>query len=118
MFTQIAVHQNRQSTSMKSPNVRELSVDLAAKAKSELNESTKRVPDDLEALRVWVGKQEHIAARTDDQFLIAFLRGCKYSLERAKEKLDTYYTVRTAIPEFFQQRDPNDAKLQEVMTLG
>lgn len=103
---------------MKSPNVRELSVDLAAKAKSELNESTKRVPDDLEALRVWVGKQEHIAARTDDQFLIAFLRGCKYSLERAKEKLDTYYTVRTAIPEFFQQRDPNDAKLQEVMTLG
>lgn len=103
---------------MKPPSVRPLSAELAAKAKAELNENAKRVPDDLEALRSWVSKQEHITARTDDQFLIAFLRGCKYSLERAKEKLDTYYTVRSAIPEFFQQRDPTDAKLQEIIALG
>lgn len=59
-----------------------------------------------------------ISILSDDQFLIAFLRGCKYSLERAKEKIDTYYTVRSAIPEFFQARDPNDAKLQEIISLG
>lgn len=103
---------------MKSPDIRELSAELAAKARAELNENPKRIADDLVALRSWLAKQPHLTARTEDQFLLAFLRGCKYSLERAKEKLDTYYTVRTAIPEFFQQRDPNDAKLQEIIALG
>lgn len=55
---------------------------------------------------------------TDDQFLVAFLRGCKHSLERTKEKLDTYYTIRTAIPEFFNNRNPLDQKLQDIMSHG
>lgn len=128
---------------MKTPSIRPLSSELAAKAKSELNESTKKIPDDLDALKQWLAKQTHLTARfgntnisivainvliktiklpienlPDDQFLIAFLRGCKYSLERAKEKIDSYYTVRSAIPEFFQERDPEDPKLQEVFALG
>ena len=103
---------------MKTPDIRPLSKDLAIKAQQELNENPNRIVDDLAAIKSWLSKQDYINARTDDQFLIAFLRGCKYSLERAKEKIDTYYTVRTAIPEFFLQRDPTSTKLQEVMTLG
>lgn len=48
---------------MKTLSVRPLSADLAAKAKSELNESNKKIPDDLEAIKQWLSKQAHITAR-------------------------------------------------------
>lgn len=57
----------------------------------------------------------HIA---DDQFLVCFLRGCKFSIERAKEKLDMFYTIRTAIPEFFTNRDPSNLHIQHIVDLG
>lgn len=103
---------------MKTLAIRPLTPELAEKAKIELNENPKKISDDLDAIKSWLAKQVHIHARIDDQFLIAFLRGCKYSLERAKEKIDMYYTVRSAIPEFFLSRDPTNPKLQEIMTLG
>lgn len=55
---------------------------------------------------------------TDDQFLISFLRGCKFSLERTKEKLDAYWTLKTIIPEFFRDRDPEDPHIKETVKLG
>lgn len=99
-------------------SLRSIPPELEEKAKTELNEVTTRIPADLAALKAWLSKQAHLNPRTDDQFLVSFLRGCKYSLEKTKEKLDNYYTVKTAIPEFFETRDPNDAKLQECAMLG
>lgn len=54
----------------------------------------------------------------DDQFLVSFLRGCKFSYEKSKEKLDMYFTVRSAIPEFFYDRDPSYTNLKEAIRLG
>lgn len=99
-------------------SLRPLAPELAEKAKAEVNEVTARIPEDLAALRAWLSKQPHLNPRTDDQFLVSFLRGCKYSLEKTKEKLDHYYTVKTAIPEFFENRDPTNAKIQENAMLG
>lgn len=53
-----------------------------------------------------------------DQWLLAFLRGSKFSLERSKEKLDMYYTMRTIVPEIFANRDPLEPKIQEILKLG
>lgn len=53
-----------------------------------------------------------------DQWLIAFLRGCKFSLERSKEKMDMYYTLKTIVPEFFANRDPLDDRIQEILKIG
>uniref|UniRef100_A0A182QUH0 CRAL-TRIO domain-containing protein n=1 Tax=Anopheles farauti TaxID=69004 RepID=A0A182QUH0_9DIPT len=99
-------------------NLRPLVPELAEKARSELNEVPNRIAEDLAALRAWLIKQPHLNARTDDQFLVNFLRGCKYSLEKTKEKLDNYYTVKTAIPEFFDNRDPDNETLQTYMSFG
>jgi hypothetical protein len=49
---------------------------------------------------------------------VAFLRGGKYSLERAKEKLDNYLTVKTAIPEFFNDRDPANEYVVQAAKIG
>ncbi|XP_023953080.1 alpha-tocopherol transfer protein-like [Bicyclus anynana] len=98
-------------------SIRPLTPELAAKAQKELNEDPKRIPSDLEHIKDWLAKQPHIYARTDDQWLIAFLRGCKYSLERTKEKLDLYYTLRTITPELYTFK-PDNPKFDEFMDSG
>ncbi|ETN66916.1 hypothetical protein AND_001287 [Anopheles darlingi] len=100
------------------PNIRPLSAELAKKAADELFEKPERLDEDLAALRTWLSKCPHIKARTDDQFLMMFLRGSKHSLERAKEKLDMYYAIRTAAPELMRNRDPEEAKSTELIKLG
>ncbi|XP_058460640.1 alpha-tocopherol transfer protein-like [Malaya genurostris] len=100
------------------PNIRPLCPELARKAREELHEIPERLDDDLAALRAWLAKCPHIKSRTDDQFLVTFLRGGKHSLERAKEKLDLYYSVRTALPELMKNRDPSNKKMATLMRLG
>lgn len=88
------------------PDIRALSEGLQKIAESELNEVPSRIEEDLSAFRQWITKQPHLRGRTDDQHLISFLRGTKFSLERAKQKYDMFYTVRSALPEVFKNRDP------------
>lgn len=52
---------------------------------------------------------------SDDQWILAFLRGCKFSLERTKEKIDAYYTIKSALPEFFKNRDPMAPVAQDIL---
>jgi hypothetical protein len=49
---------------------------------------------------------------SEDARLERFLYGCKLSVERAKRVLDTYYTVRATVPEFFRDRDPLSRDMQ------
>lgn len=95
---------------------RTLSNELQKVACEELKENPKRIPEDIALLRQWILKQSHLKSRIDDQFLLSFLRGSKYSLQKAKDKLDSYWTLKTMIPEFFGSRDP--VELQEIMDLG
>uniref|UniRef100_A0A336K545 CSON001566 protein n=1 Tax=Culicoides sonorensis TaxID=179676 RepID=A0A336K545_CULSO len=98
--------------------IRPLPDGLAKIAADELNEKPERIEQDLQAIRDWLAKSPHIKARTDDQFLIGFLRGCKYSLERVKEKFDLYYSIRRAIPEVFASRNPRLDRVREIIRLG
>lgn len=99
-------------------NVRKLSDELQKVACDELNEVPDRMQADVDALRSWLQQATHIKSRDDDQFLVTFLRGCKYSLEKAKKKIEMYYTARTITPEFFANRDPTDKFLGEIIDLG
>ncbi|CAK1549781.1 unnamed protein product [Leptosia nina] len=98
--------------------IRELTPELAEIARKELNENPKRTPKDIQHLKEWVAKQPHLRARTDDQWLLALLRGCKFSLERVKEKLDLYYTLRTTAPEITLRLKPTEDEFLEFLRLG
>ncbi|KAH8270835.1 hypothetical protein KR018_006379, partial [Drosophila ironensis] len=98
-------------------DLRPLSPELRSIAEAELNEVEERVPADLAALRDWLAKQPHLKARQDDQFLVGFLRGCKFSLEKTKSKLDHFYTIKTLMPELFANRTM-DAKNIELCRTG
>lgn len=99
-------------------NIRPLTPSLAALSAKELNETPERLVTDLKELKDWIKQSPHLNARTDDQFLVTFLRGCKFSLEKAKQKFDLYYTVRSKMPEVMFNRDPLDEKLQAIIRLG
>ena len=68
---------------------------------------------DVAAIREWLSKQPHLPNHMDDARLERFLFGCKNSLERCKLILERYFSVRTAMPEFFSVRDPLSREVQE-----
>ncbi|KAM8703544.1 hypothetical protein ACLKA7_008206 [Drosophila subpalustris] len=70
---------------------------------------------DIKLIREWLETQPHLPKDMDDMRLTTFLRGCKFSLEKVKKKLDMYYTMRNAVPEFFSNRDINREELNIVL---
>ncbi|KAF5291254.1 hypothetical protein FQR65_LT11432 [Abscondita terminalis] len=99
-------------------NLRKLNQDLQDVANKELNEDSTRIEEHLEHIRNWLQKQQHLTARQNDQFLIAFLRGCKWSLQKTKDKIDNYYTIRSFLPEIFTNKDPFLPEIQGVLKAG
>lgn len=99
-------------------DIRPLHPALQIVAHEELNEDPAKIEDAVDAFREWINKSPHLRARTDDQFLVTFLRATKYSLEKAKKKLDMFYTLRTHIPELMLDRDPYDEKIHGIIKLG
>ncbi|XP_017857333.1 PREDICTED: alpha-tocopherol transfer protein-like [Drosophila arizonae] len=83
---------------------RPLSPTLAKLAEQELNETPDRIQQDIIILRVWIRQQPHLRARTEDDFLIAFLRRCRYSLEETKRRLDRYFSYYNLFPEIMSNR--------------
>ncbi|KAI8045133.1 hypothetical protein M5D96_001312, partial [Drosophila gunungcola] len=70
----------------------------------EVNETPDRIQQDIIILRVWIRQQPHLRARTDVDFLIAFLRRCRYSLEETKRRIDRYFTHYNLFPEIMNNR--------------
>ena len=99
-------------------NIREISPQLQVKAIKELNENPLDIAREIEELKRWIQQTPHLNARTDDQFLLTFLRGSKHDLLKARTKIEMFYTCRTAIPEIMCNRDPLDPHLREIIKLG
>ncbi|XP_013105393.2 clavesin-2 [Stomoxys calcitrans] len=99
-------------------NVAPLNPELQKIANEELGEVATRISEDLNALREWIKHQPHLKPRQDDQFLIQFLRGCKYSLEKAKDKLDLHFSLKTKYPEMLNVTNVDEPKFREVHNLG
>ncbi|XP_055372736.1 retinol-binding protein pinta-like [Condylostylus longicornis] len=99
-------------------SLRELSPVLIKIAKEELNEVPNRLKDDIKNLKIWAEKQKNFKSRISDQFLVAFLRGCKHSLERSKEKLERYYLLKANLEELYTNRRSDDPILLNILKQG
>lgn len=54
----------------------------------------------------------------DAKYLLKYLRGCKYSMEKCKKKLEMTLTLRTVLPEIFDEWDPMSPETQAALNLG
>ena len=116
-----------------------LKPEILEKAKEEFGEDEFVRFESVLALREWLKKQPHLqnAPTGDDSYdltvyffhlshlffedamtLLKFLRGCKFSLEKAKAKLDCTLTLRNALPEFFSEWDPMRPEIQAALSVG
>lgn len=100
------------------PNIRPISDELSKLAKDELNEVPEEIADRITTLRTWISSQPQLRAEFDDQFLVTYLRGCKYDLERTKKKIICNFSAITSMSDLLTDRDPTDPSLLEIIRLG
>ncbi|XP_053617229.1 alpha-tocopherol transfer protein-like [Plodia interpunctella] len=89
--------------------------ELSKQIRVELNEDVTTRDHDLAQIKEWLRKQPHLPDEWEDRPLLTFLRGSSFSLEKCKRKLDMYFTMRAACPEFFTDRDCASSSLSEVL---
>lgn len=99
-------------------NIRPLPTLLKLKAEQDFGESHERIESDLQTLKTWISQLNDMKIRTDDQFLVGFLRSSKYSIERTKDKLETYYRRKLVAPEVFPAGKAKDPKILDILRLG
>lgn len=75
----------------------------------ELKKNPELKEADIQMLREWCEKQPHLPKISDSE-LALFLHSNYYRLEPTKSSIDTFLTVRSHVPEFFCNRDPNNNK--------
>ncbi|XP_055530860.1 alpha-tocopherol transfer protein-like [Wyeomyia smithii] len=98
--------------------LRPISTELAIVAKDELNEEPTQLNSQLEVVKRSFNSQRTLSGQPSDQILLSFLRGCKFSLEKTKEKLLLFYRIRTALPQVVQDRDPLNEHVLKVIRMG
>ena len=54
----------------------------------------------------------------DEKVLLYFLRGCKFSLERTKEKLDFFYSIKANCPEWFDNWNVHEDRVAGMVKQG
>ncbi|XP_055600436.1 retinol-binding protein pinta-like [Uranotaenia lowii] len=98
--------------------IRPISAELAKVAKEQLHEDVSQLDSHLLVVKRWLKELTSFEGTLEDQNLISFLRGCKFSLEKTKDKLRLFFWIRTELPEVIQNRDPLDDRVQEIIRLG
>ncbi|CAH0389618.1 unnamed protein product [Bemisia tabaci] len=59
--------------------------------------------NDIDTIREWMAKQQYFPEIPDHQ-IILFLRANHFSVERTKENIENYFTMRTIYTNFFSER--------------
>ncbi|XP_051169298.1 uncharacterized protein LOC127286762 [Leptopilina boulardi] len=70
----------------------------------ELKKNPELKESDIQMLREWCEKQPHLP-KVSDTDLVLFLHSNYYKMEATKTNIETYFTLRTHLPEFFTNRD-------------
>ncbi|GAB6027798.1 hypothetical protein CHUAL_002029 [Chamberlinius hualienensis] len=68
-------------------------------------------------VKTWIETNSKFLGRTDDDFILMFLRSCNFDLELTKKTITSYYQARRSVPEWWKNRNLNDEKLQAIMKL-
>ena len=95
------------------------------KARAELREvperrleSIRQLREAIESYRRLPGEEDVVFKRTDNRFLLRFLRSRKFDQERALQVYVNYYKYRHKHRELLEGASPEDEKLRHIMESG
>ncbi|KFM82049.1 Alpha-tocopherol transfer protein-like protein, partial [Stegodyphus mimosarum] len=94
----------------------DLSPELLEKAERELMEKPSWRDRDIQALRDMISDDPDLVSRTDDAFLLRFLRARKFDYSRSFSLLQNYYMMRVKNAKMFKDFTPS--ALREVHQLN
>ncbi|KAF7281274.1 hypothetical protein GWI33_004895 [Rhynchophorus ferrugineus] len=73
----------------------------------------------LREIRAWLKEEgSWLNARGESKFILPFLRGCKFDVDKTKKKLTNYYVMRRDRPEWFRNRNPRLQHIQDLIKMG
>jgi len=92
---------------------------VISNALGALGENDQLRVETVETIRQWIAQQPTLArVQLDDYIILAYARGCKYSIKKIQQRLATTLTMRATIPEFFHDWDPSKPELQAALGEG
>nr|XP_012222899.1 PREDICTED: alpha-tocopherol transfer protein-like [Linepithema humile] len=97
---------------------RELTIEEKEYAAANLNETDENREKAITHIRHWIQENDDLCARTDDFFILRFLRVCKFDIEKTKTRIRNYYKQRFDLPEWFANKDPFRPELQDLLDTG
>ncbi|GLV38122.1 uncharacterized protein CBL_10089 [Carabus blaptoides fortunei] len=100
---------------MTSQNFFDVTTEEEQAIRDSFSRSDEEIAADVAVLKEWLKKQPHLPQDLDEQFIRIVLQRNKFSLEKAKSKLDNYFSIRNLIPEFFENRDMLGDEMQNNM---
>ncbi|XP_050501111.1 retinol-binding protein pinta-like [Diabrotica virgifera virgifera] len=74
----------------------------------------KDLAEDVIVIKEWIKSQPHLPEVPSTSIIESFLVTNKFSIEKTKNKLDMYYSIRTMIPECFKNSHPNLPHMIEI----
>ncbi|XP_077989776.1 alpha-tocopherol transfer protein-like [Glandiceps talaboti] len=92
------------------PYVCTLSQALQERAERELNETAESRESGFREMRERMKSRPDIHFRSDEAFLLRFLRARKFDVDRAFKNLVRYYEIRTSYPAVFDDLKPSNNK--------
>ncbi|XP_064640509.1 alpha-tocopherol transfer protein-like [Lineus longissimus] len=92
------------------------------KAREELHECPEERASQIETLRNWVKQQPHLTCRTDDHFLLRFLRRSKFNQLLAQKLVENFVMIRCSpshgVPGWFRGNNLNNTELMRMLEMG
>lgn len=110
---------NNNNSNSKVDNENGVSEKVQKIAKKELRENESAREQSLEQFRDWIKKNHDISnVRTDDSFLLRFLRAKKFSVPMAEQMLLKYLNLRHTFPSMIKKLDFLEPKVASLINNG
>ncbi|KAJ3652208.1 hypothetical protein Zmor_018193 [Zophobas morio] len=81
------------------------------------NTSEKSLQQDVITLTKWMQTQPHFPEIMEPKTLQNFLIQNKFSIERCKQKIDMYYTIKSKLPEIYGTINPNSPGMHRARSI-
>ncbi|XP_063916407.1 retinol-binding protein pinta-like isoform X3 [Zophobas morio] len=79
------------------------------------NRTEEMVKEDAQTVKEWMKSQPHLPEILSDTQIKNFLNLNKFSLEKAKQKIDMYYTMRSLMADFYSVSNPKLERTQRLL---